>query len=345
MPSYKSERGTWYCAFYYTDWHSKRKKKKKEGFKTKRAAQDWERKFLEQFSGTPDISFDMLVQAYLKDLKINVKASTYHIRVIIVGSRILPYFKEFPISAIDKRIVNEWKNSLIKSKFKPAYIRTVFRMLSTIFNYAVKYYNLPHNPCHGIGPLPQPEKRVDYWTISEFRQFAAGLKKPCHIMLYYLLFWTGMRVGEAMALKWDCIDLKAKEISIQKTLVRINKRDIISEPKTQSSKRVISLPQFIVDMLKDYKTMSKYGSSFLFPMKYTSLLSNFHTVSNRQGVKRIRIHDLRHSHASLLINAGFTPIEVADRLGHASANITLNTYSHFYSDNRSNVAARINRLI
>lgn len=154
-----------------------------------------------------------------------------------------------------------------------------------------------------------------------------------------------MRVGEAMALKWNCIDLKAKEISIQKTLVRINKRDIISEPKTQSSKRVISLPQFIVDMLKDYKTMSKYGSNFLFPMKYTSLLSNFHTVSNRQGVKRIRIHDLRHSHASLLINAGFTPIEVADRLGHASANITLNTYSHFYSDNRSNVAARINRLI
>lgn len=346
LPSYKNaERNTWYCAFYFTDWQGKRKKKKKEGFKTKREAQEWERKFLEQFAGTPDIGFDVLVEKYLKDAKTKLKYTSYRTKVAVIKNRILPYFKDTPINKINNRFINDWKNILINDDIKSNYVRIVYMHLSAIFSYAVEYYNLPNNPCNGIGKLPSDKKEVNYWTLDDFRIFATSLHKPIHIMIFYLLFWTGIRIGEALALTWEDVDLTNKTIRINKTLTRLARKNIVTPPKTDNSNRLIFLPQFIADMMADYKRLSKYVDGRVFPITRDGVFVKLHNSAIKLGLKPIRIHDLRHSHASMLINAGFSPIEVSDRLGHANPAITLKTYSHFYTHKRSELAEKINKLM
>jgi integrase len=260
-------------------------------------------------------------------------------------NRILPYFKDTPIDKINSRFINEWKNILIKDDIKSSYIRICYRHLSAVFRYAVEYYNLPHSPCTGLGKLPPDKKEINYWTLDDFRLFATTLRKPTHIMIFYLLFWTGLRIGEALALTWSDVDLTQNTININKTLTRLDCEDIITPPKTDNSNRMVFLPQFIADMLRDYKRISEYASDRVFDITRDSVFEKLRNSSIRLGLKPIRIHDLRHSHASLLINAGFSPIEVADRLGHANASTTLKIYSHFYTHKRNELAEKINKLM
>lgn len=115
MPSYKNaQRNTWYCAFYFTDWQGKRKKKKKEGFKTKREAQEWERRFLEQFADTPDISFDVLLAEYKKKQKSKNDIRTYLNECNIIENHIEPYFIGVTIDKITKQSILSWKEKLQK---------------------------------------------------------------------------------------------------------------------------------------------------------------------------------------------------------------------------------------
>lgn len=345
MPSYKNtERNTWYCAFYFTDWQGKRKKKKKEGFKTKREAQEWERKFLEQFANTPDISFEILVNQYQKQAALRLKPMTYYSKSGIIKNHILPYFADMPINKINRRIINEWKNKLLAQDLKPSYMRAINAQLSAIFNYAVDNYNLEDNPCSGLGKLHKANSNINYWTLEEFRKFAMTFTQPHHIMIFYLLFWTGMRIGETLALTWDDINFENNSITINKTFSRLHQKDIITTPKTAKSERIVIMPQFIADMLKDFKRITKYCTERIFDISHYTIRDRLKDHAIMAGLPPIRIHDLRHSHASLLINANFSPIEVADRLGHANASITLKVYSHFYSQKRTTLAEKINNI-
>lgn len=345
MPSYKSKRNTWYCAFYYKDWQGIRKKKKKEGFKTKRESQEWERKFLEKYAESPEISFAVLVEEYKKDAQLRLKEQTIYGKSRVITKHILPFFGKMPLNQITPRTVNEWKNHILAQKFKPNYIRVIRAQLSSIFNYAKINYNLSSNPCSMLKWRNSPTTiDVNYWTLDEFRQFAMYLRKPHHIMSFYLLFWTGMRVGELIALTKEDFDFSCNAIHVNKTRTRLKGKDIITTPKTKHSNRIVIMPQFLADMVKDYIRMSKYTSNLLFDYTRNALQKVLHYYAARAGVKDIRIHDLRHSHASLLINAGFPPTEVARRLGHANASITLSVYSHFYDKTAAKVAEKLNHI-
>lgn len=346
MPSYKSERNTWFCSFYYKNWQGKRVKKKKEGFRTKKEAQEWERRFLERCADKPNITFESLVDEYRKDAQLRMKHQTYYTKNRIIINHILPFFKDMPVDQITNRVVNEWKNVILAKNFKPTYSRTIRAQLSAIFNYAKLNYNLTINPCESIcwNNLP-PMTSVNYWTLEEFRKFAILLRNPRHIMCFYLLFWTGMRVGELLALTKQDIDFSKNAISISKTRYRLNGEDIITPPKTVHSHRIVIMPQFLADMLKDYCRMSQYCGDLLFEMTRDTLLKTLHLHAQHAGVKDIHLHDFRHSHASLLINAGCPPTEVANRLGHANAAITLSVYSHFYEKNRNQLAEKLNNII
>lgn len=345
MPSYKSKRNTWYCAFYYKDWQGIRKKKKKEGFKTKRESQEWERKFLEKYAESPEISFAVLVEEYKKDAQLRLKEQTIYGKSRVITKHILPFFGDMPLNQITPRTVNEWKNHILAQKFKPTYIRVIRAQLSSIFNYAKINYNLSSNPCSMLKWRNSPTTiDVNYWTLDEFRQFAVHLRKPHHIMSFYLLFWTGMRIGELLALTKEDFDFSCNAIHINKTRTRLKGKDIITTPKTKHSNRIVIMPQFLADMVKDYIRMSKYTSDLLFDYTRNALQKVLHYYAPRAGIKDIRIHDLRHSHASLLINAGFPPTEVARRLGHANASITLSVYSHFYDKTAAKVAEKLNHI-
>lgn len=347
LPSYKNtERGTWYCAFYYTDWQGKRKKKKKEGFKTKRESQEWERKFLEQYASTPDITFDALLASYIASAKVSLKPTTFDVKQRIINKQITPFFTGMQLDKITRRTVNEWRTRLLSKGYQTSYVRTIQAQLSTIFNFAIENYNLPSNPAINTSKLRSTKsKKINFWTLEEFRTFAMTLKLPQHIMAFYMLFWTGMRVGEMLGLTWDDIDFSSNAITISKTSTRLKKQNVITTTKTEAGSRVVIMPQFLADMLTDYRKMSEYNGEHIFCLTRSALLLKIHTGAEKAGVKQIRLHDLRHSHASLLINSGFSPTDVADRLGHANPAVTLKIYSHFYQSRRGELAEKLSTLM
>lgn len=342
MPVYKKDSGHWYCSFYYTDWTGQRKKKKKEGFKTKREAQNFERTFIEKAAGAPTMSFQALYELYKKDCDLHLKRSTMASKFAMIDKHILPAFGKTKVSDITPAAVRAWQNDVTARGYSPSYCYSLHRQLSAVLNFAVRYYGLASNPAARAGSIGKNEVHQAFWTLDDFHAFAATLREPEHIMLFYLLFWTGCRIGEALALTWD--DVGASSIGINKTLSRIHGKPYLRRPKTPESVRTVNVPSFISDMLADYRRLSKYTGPHLFNI--TSSAANRVLIRHAQeaGVERIRLHDLRHSHASMLVQAGVPAIAIAERLGHKNAQTTLRVYAHLYQSAKDEVVSVLEKL-
>lgn len=165
--------------------------------------------------------------------------------------------------------------------------------------------------------------------------------------MFMTLYYTGMREGELLALTPADIDFEKSTISINKNYQRIGGKDIVSTPKTPRSSRVITIPQGLKDCLKDYITQC-YGlkpDDRLFPHTKYYLTHEMERGCKKSGVKKIRIHDIRHSHASLLVEMGFSPLLIAERLGHERVQTTMETYSHLYPNKQTEVANRLDSVM
>lgn len=162
-------------------------------------------------------------------------------------------------------------------------------------------------------------------------------------MAFLLLYWTGMRIGELLALTYEDIDLENRIISISKSYQRLDGKDLITPPKTPKSNRKITIPPFLAEELKEYCS-HLYGimaNERMFRFTKSYMEHEIVRGINETGVKRIRLHDLRHSHASLLVELGFQPLAIAERLGHEKIETTLNTYSHLYPNKQAELADRL----
>ena len=156
MPIYKSKNGTYYVSFYYKDFSGKTLRKKKEGFKKRKDAQQYMETFLLKIEGNVDMSFGTLVNLYLEDSEARVKETTFQYKKYVILLKILPFFENLRLLDIEPIHIRRWQNTLIKDekKFKPTYLKSINNQLNAIFNYAVKYYKLPSNPakiCGSIG--------------------------------------------------------------------------------------------------------------------------------------------------------------------------------------------------
>ena len=222
--------------------------------------------------------------------------------------------------------------------------------MSCIFNYAAKYYDLPRNPCAQAGSIGKGKAdEMSFWTQTEFEQFIDCVKdKPLSYYGFLTLYWTGCRIGELLALTLEDFNPVEKTLRINKSYQRIKGRDVITDPKTQKGKRTISLPDFLVEELQEY-VGKLYGMTLQDRMFQTTKAYYEHEMIRGvelSGVKKIRIHDLRHSHASLLISKlGAQPNLVADRLGHEKIQTTLSTYSHIYPEQSRQLAEQLNMLV
>ena len=163
---------------------------------------------------------------------------------------------------------------------------------------------------------------------------------------YEILYWCGLREGELLALTAKDIDTKNRTISVTKSYSRLNGRDIIGKPKTKKSERVIALPRFLAQELQEYMEMEREPNENerLFPFTKYALNNTLKTTAKLAGVKEIRVHDLRHSHVSLLINLGFTAVAIADRMGHESVHITYR-YAHLFPNQQRNMADVLDALM
>ena len=337
--------GKWLIQYRYTDWQGKRRKSTKRGFATKREAEEWLRNFLITQKADFDMKFEDFWKMYCADMETRLREHTMRTKKYIVELKILPYFGNKRVNDITAADIRQWQNELIKMGYSPTYLKTINNQLSAIFNYAVRYYDLKSNPCAKAGSMGKSKaEEMDFWTGEEFRKFIDSvMNKRLSYMAFMILYWTGMRLGELLALNPKDVDLEKRTISITKSYQRLGKKDVITPPKTSKSKRVITIPEFLAADIKDYMD-SLYDlqeDDRLFPITKYYLEHEMQRGIKESGVKRIRVHDLRHSHASMLIELGFSPLEIANRLGHEKVETTLNTYAHLYPNKQTKLAERL----
>lgn len=360
MPAYKDKKtGKWYVSFRYVDYTGVRRQKMKRGFDRKKDALEYEQDFLANMQGTPDITFQQLYDDYIEDCSHRLKETTVAGKIFLIDTKILPFFAKVPINEIDARSVRKWQNWLLGQKNKQGeplsqtYIKTINNQLSAIFNYAVKFYDLKSNPLHKTGSIGKKHAdEMKFWTLDEFEQamtyFDAEVPYDYqYLTMYKLLFYSGMRQGELLALTLNDFDFEEGTVNINKSYARINKKDIISEPKTPKSKRIVYLPDFIFDMINNYVDMlvDYKPNQRLFEVHKSTLSRRLNAAAKNAGVERIRVHDLRHSSASFLIELGCSSLLIQERLGHENIETTLQTYSHLYPNKQLDVVSKINKVL
>ena len=336
--------GKWLIQYRYTDWQGNRKKSTKRGFNTKREAEEWLRGFLSQEARDVDMLFEDFICLYLQDVGHRLREHTMRQKRYMIHDKILPVFGKKKLSEITPVDVRSWQNSLMQQDFSQTYLRSINNQLSAIFNYAVKYYDLPKNPCHKAGSMGKKRaEEMNFWTKPEYLQFAeAIMDKPMAYYAFEVLYWCGIREGELLALTAADIDPGRHTLSVTKSYQRLGGRDVITPPKTEKSIRQIKLPAFLCDELQDYMK-SVYGlkpDDRLFPVTKHFLSHEMQRGCKVSGVKKIRIHDLRHSHVSLLIEMHFPPTAIANRLGHETIDITLH-YAHMFPSRQDEMAEKL----
>ena len=351
MPAYKdSKQGTWYASFYFENWQGVKQKKLKRGFATKKDALAWEREFLLQQAADLTMTLEAFVEIYITDKKKRLRENTWFTKEHIIRTKILPYFKEKRLSEIKPRDVIAWQNEMLNYRdkngkaYSPTYLKTLHGQLSAILNHAVRFYRLKSNAAATAGCMgSEKHKEMLFWTKEEYLKFAeVMMDKPQSYYAFEVLYWCGIREGELLALTPADFDLDKGLLSITKSYQRLKGRDVITDPKTPKSVRVIQMPQFLTDEIRDYlKSLYKVQpDQRIFEVTKSYLHHEMDRGAKEAGVKRIRIHDLRHSHVSLLIEMGFSALAIADRVGHESVDITYK-YAHLFPSKQQEMAQKL----
>ena len=305
MPVFKNEdNGTWYVMARYVNWKGERKQKCKRGFATKKEAQEWERMFQLQNSSDLDMSFEAFTELYIRDVKNRLKENTWLTKEHIIRTKILPFFGKLKISEISTKEIITWQNEMLayrdekKKPYSQTYLKTLHNQLSAIFNHAVRYYELRSNPAAKVGNMGSEEHReMLFWTKEEYKKFAFEMMdKPVSFYAFEMLYWCGIREGELLALTLADFDFDKETVTINKSYQRLHGEDVITTPKTKKSNRTIKMPHFLCEEMQEYLGML-YGlkkKDRIFTVTKSYLHHEMDRGAKAAGVKRIRIHDLRH---------------------------------------------------
>ena len=355
MPAYKdSKNNSWYAKFNYKNWKGETKFKTKRGFQTKRAAVEYEREFKLHIAGDLDMNFEEFVKLYREDLYPRMRESTGGTKDHIIDTKLRPYFKNFKMVEIKAKDIVKWQNELLQFRnpktgkpYKKTYLKTIHNQMNAIMNFAVKYYELKDNPVEKAGSIGLSNaEEMKFWVLDEYMKFSeAMMEEPLYYYCFEVLYWCGIREGELLALTYDDFDFENKMISITKTYQIIKKKEVIGPTKTAKGVRDVRMPDRLCEEMKDYFSMCyDPANSRAFPTSKSVLTRALARGAERAGVKRIRVHDLRHSHISLLISLGFSAVDIAKRVGHESITITLR-YAHMFPAAQDKMMDKLNTLI
>ena len=341
MPVFQDkESKTWYVKCYYIDYMGTKRQRKKRGFKLQREAKEWEAIFLSSLKYDNETTFGHIAKQFLEEMEPRRRITTMRLYRVALA-RILPTFEDVPLGKIDEQMIVRWQNDMLSRGYSGSTgpkSETIFRQ---VFRYGAKRCQLPRNPFDNIEKLKQEHTReLQFWTHDQYKEFYKHLNKTIHQTAFDILFYGGIRLGELLALTVADFDSEGKTLSITKSLQREGKTDHITPPKTKKGNRTITLPSFVAEKLAIH-IESLYdcdGETRLFPISKNALYCQMKKYSPLAGVPRIRIHDLRHSHAALLIEKGIQPLAIAERLGHEDIKITLGTYGHLYPNKQREIA-------
>ena len=250
------------------------------------------------------MSFEAFCEIYTNDLKARLKESTWQTKENIIKTKLLPYFGKRKINEITTKDVIAWQNELLayrdekRKPYSQTYLKTLHNQLSAIFNHAVRFYDLHSNPAAKAGNMGTEERReMLFWTKEEYQKFAEEMMdKPVSYYAFQMLYWTGIREGELLALTPADFDFERGTVKISKTYQRLKGQDVITSPKTKKSNRTIQMPDFLCQEMQEFFKM-QYGlkkKDRIFSVTKSYLHHEMDRGAKAAGVKRIRIHDLRH---------------------------------------------------
>lgn len=345
---------TWYVSVPINKADGTKGRTTKRGFSKKTEALEWERDYLIGHASGVDISFEELAEEYMKERFPRMKESTSYSCEKIIRNRLMPTFGNRMIQEIAPRDINRWQNSLLASgnaengkPYKKSYIQKLTDVLSQVFSFAVKRYGLRENPVTKADAISNvAEEKMKFWTLEEYRKFVDSIREDrLAYMCFETLYWTGIREGEMMALTWADVDFEKKELVISKTMHMRNGEPIVTGPKTEAGNRRVVMPDRLCEEIMKYKEHCQLTADtdrvyMVYP--YT-LYRRMRIACKKTGQKPIRIHDLRHSHVSLLINMGYSAVDIAKRMGHENTEITFN-YAHLFPSEQNRIAEELDTM-
>ena len=299
------------------------------------------------------LSVSELYREYINAKKSEIRETTLKKKCEIIEHHILPYLENCKLDKLNAKVLQQWKQEVDNvGNLSIGMKKKIYGEFRAMLNFAVMLEYLPKNPLLKVGNFKAPletHKEMLFYTSEEFRKYITVAKEKAtecqdniqlwnYYVFFYIAFFTGMRKGEIYALTWN--DIQKDGIHITKSLSqKLQGEDRITPPKNKSSIRIVQVPEPLEKVLDEHyercKSLENFTDDYLVCGGLTALRDTTVDKMNRKfadlsGVKRIRIHDFRHSHASLLANNGINIQEIARRLGHSDVNTTLRTYSHLY---------------
>ncbi|QIH74993.1 tyrosine-type recombinase/integrase [Macrococcoides canis] len=312
---------------------------------------------------------------WLENHKNEIRGTTLASKESKFNKRILPKFGRMPIKDISRiycqTVVNEWANEM--KAFNDYVIQA-----RLVFNYAMKLELIDINPMEYITLPSRSEDKIfiekdrNFLTKDELKLFMHYLDQENKLQatcLFRLLAFTGMRKGEVLALHWSDINFKSKDLYVQKTLAKVNNKHILQPPKTRESYRWLDIDDITIQLLKEWKLQQivqykEYGFE-VSEDKNQPIFATYHTRLNQmkymrvstpndkleaffkrhKDLHKIHVHGFRHTHASLLFEAGATLKEVQSRLGHSDIKTTMNIYTHITQASREKLAEKFQKHI
>ena len=325
---------------------------------------------LKQASAPEHMTVGQLYEEYMEQKRQEVRVTTYDKTRRNLECAVLPEFADAPLKRLNAQMMQKWKNSIGARDLKANTKKNYYKEFSALLNYAVKREYIAKNPLKLVGnfrttEFERPEEML-YYTPEEYKKYAAAAldiaqnspeSKEFANFAYYVFFsiafYTGMRKGEINSLKWENIDgvtIKVRTSVSQK----VKGGYVEGDTKTVSSVRDVIMPEPLRRIVEEHRARQQRDSRFTesyYVCGGTKCLPDS-TIEHRNqqyasaaGVKHIRIHDFRHTHASLLINEGINIMEVSRRLGHRDIKETLETYSHLYPREEDKAVAVLNQIL
>ncbi len=338
MPVYKDEqRKTYYYKLRYVDIYGRSKQKLKRGFTHRRDAVAAEAEFRASIKNlfSDEVTIDEVFQHNIKHKKL--KDKTIRRRTKEYELHIKPRFGHLKIKDITTQQAVEFKSHLEQNFVSLNSARTVYGNFKVLINHSIKFFGLKVDPTIAVGAIQRVRPRINFIKREEFDRRVQQLVHLCYKELAQLLFYTGLRIGEAMALTWHDIDLEARQLHVNKTLDITTRQT--TTPKTAGSVGYVPFPSFVGEALARIKKESAekfYGfndSFYVFggasPYHYSHFSKKYKEV-----FPELRIHDLRHSYASHLINKGKDIYLVKELMRHDDIKQTANTYGHLYTERK-----------
>jgi integrase len=356
MASYIKRGDTWTVRFRVLE-NNEQKQKRLSGFNTKKEARDAYAKFtiLQHSKPTIKLTIQELFELFVQYKESRIKYSSLSVFTQFYKKHILPYFSQVKVVNITKQDIISWQAKINAKHLAYNTKSLIYNTFVSLINYGIDYHDLLDNVVSKVGNFKNREQKkpISFWTDSEFTTYITVANDIVYKTLFSTLYLTGARIGEAMGLLWKDINLNDGILNINKTYSYRPKGISyeLTTTKTKSSTRLVIIPNALINLLSQlkeyYKTFEGFDENcFVFgmskPLQTLEIKRRHLSYCKLANVKPIKIHDFRHSHASLLINKGQNILLVSQRLGHSDVNMTLNTYSHLFPNKQRELMDSLN---